>query len=55
VAAILADATKISGAIKTLFQSLKTSKLNIQQYAGKMSTSKEQMECFITEAMEAMI
>jgi hypothetical protein len=54
-AAILVEVTKISGAINALSQSMKTSELNIQQCAGKMSTSKEQMKCFITDAMEAMI
>jgi hypothetical protein len=55
-AAILIEVTKIFGAINTLSQSTKSSKLNyIQQCTGKVSTSKEQMECFITDAMEAMI
>ena len=54
-ATISVDVTKFFGAINTLSQSMKTSELNIQLCAGKMSTSKEQMECFITDAMEAMI
>ena len=54
-AAILIEVTKISGAINALSHSMKTSELNIQQCTGKVSTSKEQMEFFITDAMEAMI
>ena len=53
--AILVEVIKISGTINALSQSMKTSELNIQQCTGKVSTSKEQMEFFITDAMEAMI
>jgi hypothetical protein len=54
-ATISVDVTKFFGAINTLSQSMKTSELNIQLCTGKMSTSKEQKECFNTDVMEAMI